>query len=93
MYSDTNKFSYYKLIKIDNLDAFLTETGGSEQEYLLNIITNVMYLVLPGLWVALLGWAGVKAGAGIDGAISSSGKESRQTTQKGQETTTKKAGI
>ncbi|KIX27183.1 hypothetical protein HW40_12605 [Mannheimia haemolytica] len=82
-----------QLLKIDNAGEFLTETGGAGQEYLLNIITNVMYLVLPGLWVAFLGWAGLKAGSGIDGAITDSGESAQKTTQEGQNKAGGKVGV
>ncbi|WP_460030089.1 conjugal transfer protein TraG N-terminal domain-containing protein [Mannheimia haemolytica] len=82
-----------QLLKIDNAGEFLTETGGTGQEYLLNIITNVMYLVLPGLWVAFLGWAGLKAGAGIDKSITDSGTTAQSNTQTGQDKVTNKTGI
>ncbi|MBF0786143.1 hypothetical protein E4T80_11800 [Muribacter muris] len=72
-----------QLVKIDNLGEFLTETGGATQEYLLNILTNVMYLLLPGLWVTFLGWTGIKAGLGLDNAVNSGGRTVQSNTNDG----------
>lgn len=82
-----------QLVKIDNVDEFLIEAGGVPQEYLLNIITNVMYLVLPGLWIAFLGWSGWRAGTGVDGALKNSNTNTQDTTQRGQEKTGGKLGL
>lgn len=45
-------------------------------------MTNVLYLLLPGLWIGMLGWAGVKTGSGIDGAIKGGSDNAKSATEK-----------
>ena len=49
---------------------------------ILSIVVNSMYILLPTLWIAMLGWAGLKAGQGLNNIMSSGVKDAQGGTQK-----------
>lgn len=51
-------------------------------DQILSIVVNSMYLLLPTLWIAMLGWAGLKAGQGLNSIVSSGVKDAQGGTQK-----------
>ncbi|HGO5848596.1 TPA: conjugal transfer protein TraG N-terminal domain-containing protein [Mannheimia haemolytica] len=69
---------YTALYGDDLLDSIMQSGEG----FTINLVLNTMYLVMPALWIGFLGWAGIKAGSGIDGAISGGSKNVQQSTQK-----------
>ena len=52
----------------------------SGEGFTINLVLNTMYLVMPALWIGFLGWAGIKAGTGIDGAISGGSSNAQKST-------------
>ncbi len=76
---------YTALYGDDLLDSIMQSGEG----FTINLVLNTMYLVMPALWIGFLGWAGIKAGVGIDHAISGGSKNVQQSTKQGQS----KAGI
>ncbi|GAB1671115.1 hypothetical protein Mh1962_19260 [Mannheimia haemolytica] len=78
--------SIYTVLYGDDLLDSIMQSG---EGFTINLVLNTMYLVMPALWIGFLGWAGIKAGSGIDGAISGGSKNVQQSTKQGQS----KAGI
>lgn len=76
---------YTALYGDDLLDSIMQSGEG----FTINLVLNTMYLVMPALWIGFLGWAGIKAGAGVDRAISGGSNNVQQSTKQGQS----KAGI
>ncbi|MFC1040784.1 conjugal transfer protein TraG N-terminal domain-containing protein [Pasteurella multocida] len=48
---------------------------------ILKIVVATMFLVLPTLWFLMLGWAGLRAGQGLNNLVSNSVKTSQDATQ------------
>lgn len=52
-------------------------------DIIMNLVMGTVFLVLPALWMAGLGWAGSKAGVGISSMINSGGKTAHDSGGKG----------
>lgn len=76
----------YTALYGDDISDAITQVG---EGFTLNLVLNTMYLVMPALWIGFLGWAGIKAGAGLDRAISGGSKNAKESTRQGQN----KAGV
>ncbi|HHW7520561.1 TPA: conjugal transfer protein TraG N-terminal domain-containing protein [Mannheimia haemolytica] len=73
--------SIYTALYGDDLSDSIMQMG---EGFTLNLVLNTMYLVMPALWIGFLGWAGIKAGAGLDQAISGGSKNAKDSTRQGQ---------
>lgn len=62
-------------------DSVIDSLNNMDEGFTLNLVLNTMYIVMPALWIGFLGWAGIKAGAGLDSAINSGTKNAQQSTQ------------
>lgn len=71
---------YTALYGDDILDSILQTSEG----FTMNLVLNTMYLVMPALWVGFLSWAGIKAGSGLEQAVSGGSKNSKEATKQGQ---------
>lgn len=66
------------------------------QDAILNFVMGAMFLIFPALWIAALGWAGVKAGSILGGlsegtsAVQKSGEDAKKITESGVREMTKK---
>ncbi|GAB1671126.1 conjugal transfer protein TraG N-terminal domain-containing protein [Mannheimia haemolytica] len=70
--------SIYTVLYGDDLLDSIMQSG---EGFTINLVLNTMYLVMPALWIGFLGWAGIKAGSGIDGAISGGSSNAQKSTQ------------
>ncbi|MHB0818455.1 conjugal transfer protein TraG N-terminal domain-containing protein [Stutzerimonas stutzeri] len=59
----------------------------------MDFATGMMFLVIPALWMGVLGWAGVKGGAFAGQAMNKSAENSGGQQEKGQSDGRRKAGI
>ena len=55
----------------------------TSDDVIMNLVMGTMFLVLPALWMAGLGWAGSKAGVGISSMINSGGQSAYDSGGKG----------
>lgn len=55
---------------------------------ILGIVVNTMYIVLPALWMAALGWAGFRGGESISRVMDNSMNNTKSVSDQGQKTIT-----
>lgn len=53
-------------------------------------LLSMMFIILPALWLTVLGWAGFKAGVGVSSFIDKGASSTRAATEKGVNVATKK---
>lgn len=62
---------------------FLLDSEHGTKRILLNTATGLMYIGLPVLWTAMMGWAGIRAGRSIDAAAAPYGRSASDAGQQG----------
>ncbi|ERS83756.1 conjugal transfer protein TraG N-terminal domain-containing protein, partial [Halomonas sp. PBN3] len=63
--------------------SWLSAANNLYDRMVLQFVEGMMFLVLPTIWVAVLGWAGLKSGAAVAKGIGDGGNPSRQSGEKG----------
>lgn len=62
--------------------SWIAGVENANDKMVLKFVSGMMFLVLPGVWVATLGWAGFKVGNAVGGVEGASG-QAKQAGQKG----------
>jgi len=57
--------------------SWLAGIENANDKMVLQFVNGMMFLVLPSLWIAALGWAGAGAGSAIAGGINGAAKEAK----------------
>ena len=65
------------------ISSFFLDSEHGTKRILLNTATGLMYIGLPVLWTAMMGWAGVRAGRSIDAAAAPYGRSASDAGSQG----------
>ncbi len=57
---------------------WLAGVENANDKMVLQFVNGMMFLVLPGVWMAALGWAGASAGTAISNGMNKAGSETKE---------------
>ncbi len=72
-----------------DMEGWLAGLGNSKEKSIRWFVSFSMYLVLPALWMGMLGWAGYQGGGAINKAVQGGQGEAKSAGGKGGEAATK----
>ncbi|MGO2241094.1 MAG: hypothetical protein ACTH5D_04980, partial [Halomonas sp.] len=71
--------------------SWLSAANSLYDRMVLQFVEGAMYLILPSVWIAALGWAGLKAGGAISNAMGDGGSGAQGAGRKGGDVAQKSA--